>query len=139
MKIAMRDVILAVIFSAGLGGCANLWQDGHEDTVLGVVVSQRILVEGVPGGGGVSVGVGAAGGSGGGTIFGLGVNVDLGQLFRGSARNVGRQYTVRLQDGRVLEVRDTGSEALADGSCVALVLDRNGVPRSVKPSSACAP
>ncbi len=136
MQAVARAVIGAVAVSAGPGGCASPWQGGQQGTVLGVVVSQRILIDVAPGSG-VSVGVGAAGGAGGGTILGFGVNVDVGQLFRGRGRNVERQYTVRLRDGRILEVRNSG-EALPDGSCVALVLDRHAVPRSVKPSAECA-
>lgn len=136
MKTAQLMVSLAAVaFLAGLGGCASVWQEQRQETVLGVIISQRILVDG-PAGSGVSVGVGAAGGSGGGTMFGLGVNVDLGQVFRGGARRVSRQYSVRLRDGRVFEVQDSG-EALADGSCVALVLDGDASPRSIRAAVGC--
>lgn len=131
----LRPTLAVGLLVLGMTACARFRDQAPAETAIGVVVSQRVLVEGSAGSG-VSVGVGAAGGSGGGTLFGLGVNIDLGRVFDGGPDRVTRLYTVRVGDGRLLDVPDVGT-ALPDGGCVQIDFDRKGQPRSIRPASAC--
>ena len=135
MKIVRRVFVSGVLLVVGVGGCASFCNEAQNRRVLGVIVDQLVLVDGAAGKG-VSVGVGAAGGSGGGSVFGLGVSVDLGQVFGGGERRVTTEYRVRLDDGRMVSVRDAG-EALENGRCVALTLDHREVARSIRPAVGC--